>query len=226
MKHDEHPGAGTFSILRTRPVAWICGAILWTFAFTFSGCVSRPALNVQTFAFTASTLPSRIGSSNSAILEIRTLQVTPPFNGRSLIYRTGESDYQCDPYAEFLAPPAEGLPGPVSEMLRGDGFNVVQPGSAVRPDIIAEISITQLYGDIREPESPYAVLVMEVTFLDATNGLPGKLLFQKNYSGRVGMSSTTPAALMAGWTQALERIMAEATYDLRAAKEPLQRPIQ
>ena len=90
------------------------------------------------------------------MLEIRTLQIAPPFDGRPLIYRTGEFSYQRDPYAGFLGLPAEGLVGPISEMLRRDGgfSEVVQPGSAVRPDTMVEITIYQLYGDIRKPEVP------------------------------------------------------------------------
>ena len=154
---------------------------------------------------------------NGRILEIRTLQIAPPFDGRSLIYRTGEFSYQRDPYAGFLGLPAEGLVGPVSEMLRRDGgfSEVVQPGSVVQPDTLVEIAISQIYGDIRKPRSPYAVLAMQVTFVDATNGLPGKVILQRNYSRRIPISLTAPAALMEGWNQALVGILAEATSDFR-----------
>lgn len=191
--------------------------MLLTFAFTFSGCVSRPALNDQTFAFSTPALLATNDVPNGCVLEIRTLQIAPPFDGRSLIYRTGEFSYQRDPYAEFLGLPAEGLVGPVSEMLRRDGgfSEVVQPGSAVQPDALVEITISQLYGDIRKRRSPFAVLAMQLTFVDATNGLPGRVILQRNYSRRIPISSTTPAVLMEGWNQALVGILAEATSDFR-----------
>jgi cholesterol transport system auxiliary component len=217
MKHREHFSATTFVFRHTRWIAWVCGAILLTFAFTFCGCVSRPALEEQTFAFSTPTLPFTNSIPNGRVLEIRTLQIAPPFDGRSLTYQTGEFSYQRDPYAEFLGLPAEGLVGPVSEMLRRDGgfSEVVQPSSAVQPDTLVEITIFQLYGDIRKHGSPYAVLAMRVTFMDATNGLPGKVILQQNYSRRTPMSLTTPAALMEGWNQALVGILAEATSDFR-----------
>ena len=57
---------------------------------------------------------------------------------------------------------------------------------------------------------------MQVTFLDATNGLPGRVILQRNYSRRIPMSSTTPAALMEGWNQALVEIFAEVASDFRS----------
>jgi cholesterol transport system auxiliary component len=217
MKHHEYFSATTAFYRRSRWVVWISGAIPLTLAFTFCGCVSRPALNNQTFAFSIPALPATNGVPNGRVLEIRILQIAPPFDGRSLIYRTGEFSYQRDPYAEFLGLPAEGMVGPVSEMLRRDGgfSEVVQPGSAAKPDTFVEITINQLYGDIRKPRSPYAVMAMQLTFMDATKGLPGKVIIQRNYSSRIPMNLTTPAALMEGWNQALVGILAEAASDFR-----------
>lgn len=186
----------------------------------FCGCVSRPALNDQTFAFSTPVLPAANLVTNGHVLEIRILQITPPFDGRPLIYRTGEFSYERDPYAEFLCLPAELLVGPVSEILRRDGgfSEVVQPGSAAQPDTFVEIIISQLFGDIRKPQSPCAVLAMQVTFVGAANGLPGNVILQRVYSRRDPVSSTTPAALMEGWNQALESILGEATADFKNGK--------
>ncbi len=217
MKHHEHFSDRTSSFLGSRWVVWISSAILLTFSSTFCGCVSRPALNEQTFAFSTPALPATNIVANGRALEIRTLQIAPPFDGRPLIYRTGEFSYQRDPYAEFLGLPAKVLAGPISEMLRRDGgfSEAVQPGSAVPPDTLVEINISQLFGDIRKPRSPQAVMAMQVTFIAATNALPGKVILQQNYSRRIPISSTTPAALMEGWNRALIGILADATSDFR-----------
>ena len=214
MKSRRHFSAGTFAAGWAR---WAPGAIVSTLCVAFCGCVSRPALNEETFAFNTPALPATHGVSNGRVLEIRTLQIAPPFDSRSLIYRTGEFSYQRDPYAAFLGLPAEVLVGPVSEMLRDDGgfSEVVQPGSALEPDMLVEITILQLYGDIRKPRSPDAVLAMRVTFMDATNGMSGKVILQRDYSRRVPLGLTTPAALMNGWNQALGSILSEATSDFR-----------
>ncbi|HUL51516.1 MAG TPA: ABC-type transport auxiliary lipoprotein family protein [Candidatus Nitrosotalea sp.] len=202
------------------PSRWIAGiscVVLFASAFAFSGCLSRSALKKQTFAFSTPMSPTTNRAASDRVLGIRTLQIAPLFDGRSLVYRTGEFSYARDPYAQFLDPPAEGLLVPVCELLRGDGcFSaVVEAGSAVKPDTMAEINITQLYGDIRKPESPCAVLALQVTFLDATNGLPGSVVLQRDYSRRIPMKSATSAALMEGWNEALFGIFAEAAADFR-----------
>ena len=213
MKSFKHSDCRTSS----RWIVRISGALLLLVAFVISGCLSRPPLNRQTFAFGAPALSVTNNVANGRVLEIRTLQIAPPFDGRLLIYRTGEFSYQRDPYAGFLGLPAEELVAPVSEMLCADGgfSEVVQPGDAVKPDRFVEITINQFYGDIRKLHDPCAVLAMQLTFLDATNGLPGRIILQRHYSRRTPVRSTTPAAVMEGWNRALAGILAEASSDFR-----------
>jgi ABC-type uncharacterized transport system auxiliary subunit len=110
----------------------------------------------------------------------------------------------------------------VTELLRGDGcFSaVVKMGSAARPNTLIEINVNELYGDIRKTDSPAAILSMQVILTDAKNGLPGKVLLQKNYSRRIPMKSTAPAALMAAWNEALVEIFADIASDFRREETP------
>lgn len=174
-------------------------------------------MNEQTFAFNVPTPSATSEATGSRVLGIKTLQVAPPFDGRAFVYRTGEFSYQHDAYAGFLGLPGEVLADPVAELLRGDGcFSaVVKMGSAARPDTLIEINVSELYGDIRKTDSLVAVLAMQVTVMGAKNGLPGKVILQKNYSRRIPMKSTAPAALMAAWNEALVEIFADITSDFR-----------
>jgi cholesterol transport system auxiliary component len=201
----------------TKTRARTCSVMLLGFAFALGGCLSRAPMKKETLAFGAPVMTVTNGVTGSRVLSIRTLQIDPPFNGRPLVYRTGEFSYERDPYAEFLGPPADGLATLITEMLRNDGCfkAVVKTGSAARPDTLVEININELYGDIRKTGSPEAVLAMQVIFVNATNGLPSKVIFQQNYSRRIPMKSTTPAALMAGWNQALVEIFADVASDLK-----------
>lgn len=183
-------------------------------ALAVSGCLSRPALNKQTFAFsTPGSATNEVAGGR--VLGIKSLRVSPPFDGRSFVYRTGEFSYQRDSYSEFLGLPSELLVTPISGMLVGDGlFNAVVPaGGAVKPDALVEINVNELYGDIRKPESPGAVLAVQIIFLNATNGMAGKVILQRNYSRWVPIKSTSPAALMDGWNQALAEIFREVASD-------------
>ena len=184
---------------------------------TLSGCVSRPPLHKQTFTFTAPAIDPTNAVASERVLGVRRLQIAPPFDGRSLVYRTGEVSYVRDPYAEFLDPPAEEMTAPVRAWLRGDGaFSaVLERGSALTPDTLVEISVTRLFGDFRRPEHSAAVLGMRFVFFDAPNGVPGKPLLQKEYSRKIPLSATSAAALMAGWNQASARYSNEVASDLR-----------
>jgi cholesterol transport system auxiliary component len=207
------------------PYWWIskvCSVLLLLSTFALGGCLSRSPMDVQTFAFSAPALPATTETAGGRVLGIKTLQVAPPFDGRSFVYRTGEFSYERDPYAGFLGLPAEVLVAPVTGLLCGDGcFSaVVKMGSAAKPDTLIEININELYGDIRTPGSPSAVLAMQVILTEARNGLPGKVILQKDYSRRIRMKSTAPAALMAAWNQALVEIFADVASDLRTKENP------
>jgi cholesterol transport system auxiliary component len=214
MKNFKNCAALMFSRASFR---WVSGMLLLLSAFTFGGCLSKPAMNEQTFAFSVPASSTTGEAASSRVLGIKTLQVAPPFDGRSFVYRTGEFSFERNPYAGFLGLPTEVLVGPVTELLRGDGcFSaVVKMGSAARPDTLIEININELYGDIRKTDSPVAVLTIQVILTDAKNGLPGKVILQKNYSRRIPMKSTAPAALMAGWNEALVEIFTDIASDFR-----------
>ncbi len=189
-------------------LACICG---------LTGCLSRPAMNKQTFAFSMSTIAATNILASNRVLGIRNLQIAAPFEGRSFIYRTGEFSYVRDPYAEFLESPEEELMAPLSELLRSEGgfMTVLDSGSALKPDTLVEISVNQLFGDFRPPEHPAAILTMRFVFFDATNGVPGKAIFQQEYSRNIPLNTPTAAALMDGWERALSEILAQVSSDFR-----------
>lgn len=195
-------------ILATLLLAGVCG---------LTGCLSRPALNKQTFTFDAQALSASNAVAGGRVLGIRNLQIVAPFDSRSFVYRTGESSYVRDPYAEFLEPPAEELMAPVRGWLRDSGSlsAVAEAGSALKPDTLVEITVNRLFGDFRQPKHPAAVLTMRFVFFEAPNGIPGKVILQQAYSRRIPLDEPTAATLMDGWNRALADILAEVSSDFR-----------
>jgi cholesterol transport system auxiliary component len=206
------------SRIHSSRAASTCAATLLAFTFMFSGCLSRPLMNKQTFAFSVPADVTTNNVTNDHVLGIKTLQIAPPFDSRSLVYRTGEFSYQRDSYAEFLSSPDEELAAFVGETLQENGCfrSVIPAGDTVKPDMMVEINVNQLYGDIRKPGSPAAVIAMQVIFMEAANGMSGRVILQKNYSRQIPMKSATAAALMEGWNQALVEILAEMASDIRS----------
>jgi ABC-type uncharacterized transport system auxiliary subunit len=181
------------------------------------GCLSKPPLHKQTFTFGAPPTSSGSAVAGDRVLGIRSLRIAPPFDGRSLVYRTGEFSYVRDPYAEFLDPPEEEMMAPVRGWLsRAGGFSdVVDAGSALKPNTVVEISVTELYGDFRRSQHPCGVVTMRLVFFEAHNGMPTKPILQQEYSRSIPVTAPSAAALMEGWNQAFGGIFAEVASDLR-----------
>jgi ABC-type uncharacterized transport system auxiliary subunit len=181
-----------------------------------TGCLARPHLDRQSFVFDPPARSAPSIRSSSRVLGIRTLQVAAPFEGRAFVYRTGEFSYDRDPYAEFMVPPAEGLAFPICRWLReAGGFNAVaEKGSSLKPNTLMEIQVGQLYGDFRPSENATAVLSMRFVFFDAPNGIPGKVLLQREYSRNIPLKARTAAALIEGWNQALAQILDSTVQDV------------
>jgi len=205
--------------LTSRRGATISTVILLAALGGLAGCLSRPALKEQTFVFNVPAGGATKAIASQRVLGIRSLQIATPFAGRPLTYRTDEFAYVRDPYAEFLELPADELVAPIREWFRGNGnFQAVaETGSALKPDTLVEINVSQLFGDFRQPRHPLAILTMQVTFFDAPNGMSAGVILQREYSRQIPLSAQSAAALMKGWDQALAEILGEMSADLQAA---------
>jgi ABC-type uncharacterized transport system auxiliary subunit len=190
----------------------LCAAIC-----LLTGCLARPHLDKQSFIFAPPSPPAVGGASAGRVLGIRTLQVAALFDGRPFVYRIGEYSYERDPYAEFMEPPAEALVAPIGNWFRATGgFSaVVEPGSALKPNTLVEIQVVQLYGDFRPSQPPAAVLDMRFAFFGVSNGVPGMVVLQREYSRGIPLKARTAAALVAGWNQALAQILDSAMQDFK-----------
>ena len=141
-----------------------------------------------------------------------------PFEDRSLVYRTADFSYEADPYAEFLVSPSESLLFPIRSWMRQSGYfeSVVEPGSALEPNTMAEIAVLELYGDFRRSQYAAALLKLRFVVLDAPGGIPGKAILEREYSRRIPLKARNANALMAGWNEGLSQILAQFDADLQA----------
>ena len=192
--------------------------LLFALACLTGGCLSRPHLQSQLFSFEIMPHASPSSPSPAHVLSIRRLRVAAPFEGQSFVYRTGEFSYERDPYAGFLVPPAESLAEPLKTYFGQSGIfgDVVEPGSALEPDIVAEINVVRLNGDFRSRANPASVLQIHFTFVSAANKNSSRILLDKEYSKEVSLQARTAAAVMTGWNKGLTEILDQVCKDLKA----------
>lgn len=194
-------------------------AVLCT-GWLVGGCLSRPALSRQSFAFAIPQV-GRIAGQGTNVLEIQQLKVAAPFDNQSFVYRTGEFSYERDPYAQFLVAPEEIFVPPMRGYLLNSGSfgDVVSETGTIKPEMTATIYIGQLYGDFRNHQAPAAVLDMTFQVFNPGQGGQSELWLQKQYEQRVPFHERTAAALMAAWNQALQRTMEAVIADLKKSAE-------
>jgi ABC-type uncharacterized transport system auxiliary subunit len=203
------------------PAAWMARWLLpLALGSVLTGCLSRPALVQQTFALKATPLASSVAAKANAVLAVRVVEVSPLFEGREFVCRTGADLYEVDPYAGFLVSPSHTLAIALRNGLRDTGVfkDLVEPESQLGADIALEVHVTELYGDFRKAGQLAAVLSMRMLFFEAGSGKARQPFLEKEYTCRVPLPQKTAVALVAGWDQALGDILAKVATDFTAAQ--------
>jgi len=174
------------------------------------GCASGPRWTQQTFAFALpSDTPDAIANTN--LVALRRVSISPLFESRSFTYRTAEDSYEQDPYAGFLIPPEQALAQSIRAWMRASGAlgRLVLPGSDLAPSLVAEVSVSELYGDFRKKSQPVGTLELHLICYKVSDGIPGRIVLDKVCAHETRMATRTPAALMAAWDVDLREIMEE-----------------
>ncbi|MFH1090643.1 MAG: hypothetical protein V1742_03635 [Pseudomonadota bacterium] len=180
------------------------------------GTISREYPPKHFYALDVSRPADAAVKKSGPILRIRTFRVSPGFEDKYFVYRSGDSSYESDFYNEFFVPPGAMLTENIRQWLSATGLfqYVLDAPSHVLPDFILEGAVTALYGDFRDLKNPLAV--MELQFFLVHNQRSGSpIAFQKNYRLEIPLKGQTPADLVQGWNMALRRILSRLEDDLR-----------
>jgi cholesterol transport system auxiliary component len=177
-------------------------------AIVFCGCASGPSWKRQSFAFSLAADPPTTNDTDR-IVALNRVSISPTFQSRSFTYRTGDDSYEQDPYAGFLIPPERALAEAIRASMRASGAfgRVVDPGSAITPNVIMEASINELYGDFRQASRPVATMGIHMMCYEVQDGEPRHVLFDKYCLQETALARKTPGALMTAWDEDLRQIM-------------------
>ncbi len=173
--------------------------------------------------------PERIGAPNKPRsdlwLKMGSVSTTPPFDGKSLVYRLGDQRYEKDFYNTYSALPNEMISSATRQwMNQAQIFAMtVGQGNNFFPFYTLQISVDEFYGDYRV--RPEAVVTVEF-FLTVTSGSRSNPVIGNNrYSKRIALKDNTPGALVQGQQEALAQILKEYEVALYQYAASLPKPL-
>jgi ABC-type uncharacterized transport system auxiliary subunit len=184
------------------------------------GCVnlerSYPEKRYFVMEISESAIPA--GTAGERSLSVANLRISPRYADKSFVYRISEAGYESDFYNQFLSATDTMIGEEVRKGLAASRFfkYVVGPSNQLQPNYVLEGSINALYGDFRDLNAPAAVLEIEF-FLHNEDAANAGIVMQKRYVKSVPLTSRSPEALVKGWNQALEAILATLVSDFKAA---------
>jgi len=198
-----------------RPRFWLL-AILALGVAGLCGCSSEAAWKSQSFALALPDIPPATALKTNVVV-LRRVTISPLFQGRSFIYRTGADTYEHDPYAGFFVPPERAIEQPIRAWLRdGDACGCVsEPGSGLTPSLTAEVSVNELYGDFRKVGHPAGVMEIHFILYEIHKDGPGRVLLDKVFVHQAKMAKATPVALADAWDTDLREIMVDLNSALK-----------
>lgn len=157
----------------------------------------------------------RPGVWRDQALQVRRVNISPPYDGLSLIYRARDGTYVKDYYNEWAAPPEELFTSQLVDYLSLSGaFASVVDGRSAAPHRFAlETCITALYGDFRDPQHPNVVLAARVYLLDDSTG-NRRIAYQNHYDITIPLAGASARDLVLGAGSGYRKLLESVTHDL------------
>jgi len=184
-----------------------------------AGCadLSKPYPAKELFSLDAPAL-STAPATHPGALRVERVRIAAPFDARTFVYRVNESQYQPDYYREFVADPDRLITTQlVAALAEARVFQtVVDTGAGVDTPFLLETSITEFYADLRQPDSPHAV-VRARCILIADRSAAATVLADWVVESRKPAADSAPASLAAAWNAALGDVFSQIANRLAGA---------
>jgi len=158
---------------------------------------------------------SSVGVARDQILQIRRVNISPPYDGLSLIYRKPDGTYAKDYYNEWAAPPEELFCTQQVDFLSASSAfpSVVDGRSAAPHRYELETCITSLYGDFRDAQHPQVVLKARVYLIDDTSGRRN-VAYQNYYDISMPLAGASAHEMVLGAGCAYRQLLESIAKDL------------
>jgi len=154
-----------------------------------------------------------------SVLRVQRFVAAPQFEGRELVYRTGDLQFESDFYHEWFVSPSAVVTQQTHNWLAASGLfqSVLDSNSGLDESLAMEGYISALYGDYRVKTAPKAIMELRVRLIGEGQGR-SKILFQQEYRQAITVADESPEALVKGWNDELQSILAALEDDLRRGK--------
>ena len=139
--------------MRYRKTTWNTAAfIAGLAAILIGGCTvsQRPPQEIKTYLL--SPVHSDLASAlePSRCFSVRPCRAAPAFAEKTLVYRTGESEYSTDYYHQFLTTPAENIKQALTDWITAAGWTPCTPETEAKDAYKIIPFLDELYGDFRD----------------------------------------------------------------------------
>ena len=195
-------------------------------SFLLISCApTRPPIETSSWQ----VLPVRTGAvrkpHSNVWLKVGAFNVSPPYDGRSLVYRLGDQRYETDFYNGYVSLPSEMIGNATRQWINQSGIfsMTVGEGNTLFPYYTLQASVDEFYGDYRI--RPEAVVSIEFFLTTTTTAKKDPIISKNRYTKRVVLKDNTPHALVAGQQQAFEEILNQFEGDLYQTTTTLPKPL-
>ncbi len=169
----------------------------------------------QSFMTEVSRPGAPVSNSSPVRLKIKGLRISPEFQGKNFVYRTGPMTYESDFYNEFFISPAAMLTRNIRQWLQDSGlFQTVSDYSGfMDTPYVLHGEVSALYGDFSKKTSPEAVLEIVFVIFD-TSAPETRIVFQNQYHETHAFVDGKPGDLVTAWNHCLKQILTSFEDDL------------
>jgi ABC-type uncharacterized transport system auxiliary subunit len=180
-----------------------------------SGCAGRKAIVKDTFLLDVQRQQAPATATAGTVLSVQPFSIAPAFQGKGLVYRTGDNQYESDYYNEYFVSPSAMMTEQTRDWLSESNLfhRVLAPVSMVEPTHVLEGHIKQIGADLRDKSQPQATLEISFFLLDQ-NRHNRAIRFQKTYLVTEPLDRKTALACVDAMNRCLEQILGNLEKDL------------
>jgi len=202
-------------------------AVIGCAALVLSACSlpKRPALETTSWM----VAPERTGAPHAPRtdlwLKMGSVSTTPPFDGKSLVYRLGDQRYEKDFYNVYSSLPNEMVANATRQWMNSAQIfaMTVGQGNGFFPYYNLQASVEEFYGDYRV--RPEAVVTVEFFLTVTDTAKRNPVIGTNRYTKRVPLKDNTPGALALGQQEALAQILKQYEVELYKYAGNLPKPL-